>query len=259
MNYQRLGSTGVKISRLGLGCGNFGGIGSAPAFYGMGETEAQAAALLDRAWDAGINLLDTADAYGGGRSEQYIGNWLRARGSSVRDRLVVSAADPEAAVGLDKEKVLRPLYNVQVLDDLDSPFVLGYEVFAQPNDAGLLGALLRRTRESVGHGLQAVLVDPAYAGGADLRAAAVAGVTVYARPPREARGRQLPRSAFTWLAHTRICGGRPIAARSRKNAAATVVTPPESPSILSSRFSALVIPTTQISVIAQFIHAVGKR
>jgi len=91
MNYQRLGATGVKISRLGLGCGNFGGIGSAPAFYGMGENEAQAAALLDRAWDAGINLLDTADAYGGGRSEQYIGNWLKARGSSVRDRLVVSS------------------------------------------------------------------------------------------------------------------------------------------------------------------------
>jgi aryl-alcohol dehydrogenase-like predicted oxidoreductase len=91
MHYQRLGSTGVKISRLGLGCGNFGGVGSAPAFFGMGETEAQAIALLDRAWDAGINLLDTADAYGGGRSEQYIGNWLAARGSAVRDRLVVSS------------------------------------------------------------------------------------------------------------------------------------------------------------------------
>jgi aryl-alcohol dehydrogenase-like predicted oxidoreductase len=90
MNYQRLGSTGVKISRLGLGCGNFGGVGSAPAFFGMGETEAQAAELLDRAREAGINLLDTADAYGGGRSETFIGNWLKARGSSVRDQLVLS-------------------------------------------------------------------------------------------------------------------------------------------------------------------------
>jgi 1-deoxyxylulose-5-phosphate synthase len=91
MDYRRLGATGVKISRLGLGCGNFGGIGSAPAFFGMGETEAQAAELLDRARDAGINLLDTADAYGGGRSETFIGNWLRARGSAVRDRMVVSS------------------------------------------------------------------------------------------------------------------------------------------------------------------------
>jgi aryl-alcohol dehydrogenase-like predicted oxidoreductase len=91
MNYQRLGSTGMKVSRLGLGCGNFGGIGSAPAFFGMGESEAQAVELVDRAWEAGINLLDTADAYGGGRSESYIGGWLRGKGSAVRDRLVITS------------------------------------------------------------------------------------------------------------------------------------------------------------------------
>jgi len=91
MKYQRLGTTGIKVSRLGLGCGNFGGVGSAPAFFGMGETEAAAAALLDRAHDAGITLLDTADAYGGGRSETFIGNWLKAKGSAVRDQLVVSS------------------------------------------------------------------------------------------------------------------------------------------------------------------------
>ena len=61
MDYRRLGSTGLRVSRLGLGCGNFGGIGSAPAFYGMGETEAQAFALMDRALDAGINFFDTAE------------------------------------------------------------------------------------------------------------------------------------------------------------------------------------------------------
>src|SRR5215470_12636887 len=91
MNYRRLGSTGVRISRLGLGCGNFGGIGSAPAFFGMGETESQAFDLLDRAFDAGINFFDTANAYGGGRSESYIGHWLKARGSAVRQQLLVSS------------------------------------------------------------------------------------------------------------------------------------------------------------------------
>jgi aryl-alcohol dehydrogenase-like predicted oxidoreductase len=91
MEYRHLGSTGVSVSRLILGCGNFGGVGSAPAFYGMGETEPQAHALLDRAWDAGINVFDTADAYGGGRSETFIGNWLHAKGSAVRDRIVVSS------------------------------------------------------------------------------------------------------------------------------------------------------------------------
>jgi aryl-alcohol dehydrogenase-like predicted oxidoreductase len=91
MDYRRLGSTGVRISRLVLGCGNFGGIGSAPAFFGMGETEAQAFELMDRALDAGINCFDTANAYGGGRSETCIGRWLRAKGSAVRQQLLVSS------------------------------------------------------------------------------------------------------------------------------------------------------------------------
>ena len=91
MDYRSLGSTGLKISRIGLGCGNFGGIGSAPAFFGMGENEAQAFELMDRASDAGINFFDTADAYGGGRSEEYIGRWLKTKGSSVRDQLLLSS------------------------------------------------------------------------------------------------------------------------------------------------------------------------
>ena len=62
-----------------LGCGNFGGIGSAPAFFGQGETLEQALELMDAAWEAGITWFDTADAYGGGRSETYIGEWIRSR------------------------------------------------------------------------------------------------------------------------------------------------------------------------------------
>jgi aryl-alcohol dehydrogenase-like predicted oxidoreductase len=91
MEYRELGRSGVTVSRIALGCGNFGGIGSAPAFFGMGESEAQACALMDRAFDAGITLFDTANAYGGGRSETYIGRWLTAKGSAVRERLLVSS------------------------------------------------------------------------------------------------------------------------------------------------------------------------
>jgi aryl-alcohol dehydrogenase-like predicted oxidoreductase len=65
--------------RLILGCGNFGGIGSAPAFFGQGETLEQALELMDAAWAAGIIWFDTADAYGGGRSETYVGEWIRTR------------------------------------------------------------------------------------------------------------------------------------------------------------------------------------
>jgi aryl-alcohol dehydrogenase-like predicted oxidoreductase len=91
MDYRSVGSTGLNVSRLALGCGNFGGIGSAPQFFGMGENESEAFALMDRAFDAGINVFDTANAYGGGRSETYIGRWLQAKGSASRQQLVLSS------------------------------------------------------------------------------------------------------------------------------------------------------------------------
>jgi aryl-alcohol dehydrogenase-like predicted oxidoreductase len=65
--------------RVILGCGNFGGIGSAPATFEKGETLEQALELMDAAWEAGMDWFDTADAYGGGRSETYIGEWIRSR------------------------------------------------------------------------------------------------------------------------------------------------------------------------------------
>ena len=65
--------------RVIVGCGNFGGIGSTPSLFGQGDNQEQAFELLDAAYDAGLTWLDTADAYGGGRSETYIGEWLRSR------------------------------------------------------------------------------------------------------------------------------------------------------------------------------------
>jgi aryl-alcohol dehydrogenase-like predicted oxidoreductase len=76
---QRAYLGGIEVSRVILGCGNFGGIGSSPAFFGQGETTEQAFALMDAAWAAGITTFDTADAYGGGRSETAIGAWIASR------------------------------------------------------------------------------------------------------------------------------------------------------------------------------------
>src|ERR1700737_1759860 len=75
-----VGRSPVVVPRVALGCGNFGGVGSAPEFFGRGITEEQAFALMDAAWELGITHFDTADAYGGGRSEQAIGRWIRSRG-----------------------------------------------------------------------------------------------------------------------------------------------------------------------------------
>ncbi|HEY5057441.1 MAG TPA: aldo/keto reductase [Gaiellaceae bacterium] len=85
-----LGSSGIDVSRIILGCGNFGGVGSAPAFFGQGQTRAEAFEILDVAWEAGITTYDTADAYGGGRSESWIGDWLRTKGVDVRERILLS-------------------------------------------------------------------------------------------------------------------------------------------------------------------------
>jgi aryl-alcohol dehydrogenase-like predicted oxidoreductase len=92
-----------------LGCGNFGGIGSAPAFFGQGETEEEAFALIDAAWELGITAFDTADAYGGGRSETWIGHWLADRGHrpQVTTKVFHSVVGDPADRGLSRDRILR--------------------------------------------------------------------------------------------------------------------------------------------------------
>ena len=100
----------MDTSRLLLGCGNFGGVGSAPAFFGQGESEEQAFELMDAAWALGIRTFDTADAYGGGRSEQWIGNWIASGGN--RPVIVTKTFNPmEAGAdhGLARARVTRQL------------------------------------------------------------------------------------------------------------------------------------------------------
>jgi hypothetical protein len=73
-------------------------------------------------------------------------------------------------------------------------------VFAQPNDAGLLGAMLQRVRALTGRPLRQVLADTNYTGGPDLAVAEAAGVAVYG--PSPAAGvkaeKQIPKRAFVW-------------------------------------------------------------
>ncbi len=88
MEYRLLGRTGMRVSVLGLGCGGFGGVGSAPELFGKGEDKETAFALMNHAWEMGINYFDTADSYGGGVSETIIGAWLKER--KLRDRLILS-------------------------------------------------------------------------------------------------------------------------------------------------------------------------
>jgi aryl-alcohol dehydrogenase-like predicted oxidoreductase len=76
VDYRLLGRTGVRVSPLCLGTLNFGGPTS----------DGDAARIIDAALDAGINLVDTADSYHGGRSEEAVGKALAGK----RHRVVLA-------------------------------------------------------------------------------------------------------------------------------------------------------------------------
>lgn len=76
MEYRRLGHTGFRVSALGLGCNAFGGRAD----------ERSAKAILDRALEAGITLIDTADTYAHQASERILGEALAGR----RDEVILS-------------------------------------------------------------------------------------------------------------------------------------------------------------------------
>jgi aryl-alcohol dehydrogenase-like predicted oxidoreductase len=107
---RRIGRSELTVPQVALGCGNFGGVGSAPELFGQGLDSDQAFALMDAAWEQGIDHFDTADAYGGGRSERMIGEWLRSRG--VHPMITTKTFNPMDVGGdhgLAPERVARQL------------------------------------------------------------------------------------------------------------------------------------------------------
>jgi len=79
MHYRKLGSSGVSVSTLTLGTMGFG----------TETPEDEAFAILDAFLEAGGNMIDTADVYGGGASEELLGRW-RASRPDATSRLVVA-------------------------------------------------------------------------------------------------------------------------------------------------------------------------
>jgi aryl-alcohol dehydrogenase-like predicted oxidoreductase len=78
MEQRSLGRSGLRVSAIGIGGATFGREIDGPTSF----------AVLDRALERGITLIDTAEAYGAGRSEELIGRWLAERGA--RDRLTLA-------------------------------------------------------------------------------------------------------------------------------------------------------------------------
>src|SRR3954453_313014 len=89
MKYRQLGQTGTQVSVLCLGAMTFGEADEKSFMHKVGSDEAESFAVLDRALEAGINFVDTADVYGqDGLSERVFGRWLAAR--NTRERVVVA-------------------------------------------------------------------------------------------------------------------------------------------------------------------------
>jgi aryl-alcohol dehydrogenase-like predicted oxidoreductase len=99
----------MTFAGVALGCGNFGGIGSSPEWFGRGIERDEALAIMDRAWDAGIHWFDTADAYGGGSSETWIGEWMRDRGlrPQLTTKVFHSTSGTKGDTGLAPERIRR--------------------------------------------------------------------------------------------------------------------------------------------------------
>jgi aryl-alcohol dehydrogenase-like predicted oxidoreductase len=91
MEYTNLGRTGLKVSRITLGCMSYGKPATGPLTPGSHAwtlDEAQSQPFLRQALDAGINFFDTANVYSAGASEEVLGRFLKQHAS--RDEMVIA-------------------------------------------------------------------------------------------------------------------------------------------------------------------------
>jgi aryl-alcohol dehydrogenase-like predicted oxidoreductase len=104
------------LPRIVFGCGNFGGMGSSPAMRGHGDAREPALALLDRARGLGLTRFDTANTYGGGASERFLGEWLARQDASWRAgaEVATKVGNPHGCPPGE-----RPLSRAQVAFHLD--------------------------------------------------------------------------------------------------------------------------------------------
>ena len=86
MEYVKLGSTGLEVSRITLGCMSFGEPAAGGHQWALGEEASRP--LIKQALEAGINFLDTANVYSGGTSEEIVGRAIKD--FTTRDQVVLA-------------------------------------------------------------------------------------------------------------------------------------------------------------------------
>ena len=104
MEYVTLGRTGLQVSVAGLGCGGFSRLG-----LGNGKSEAEAVALIRQAIDLGVNLFDTAAAYGTGRGARQGAQGGPARGGRDRNQGAVQRQQSQLEYRKCRRRLARQL------------------------------------------------------------------------------------------------------------------------------------------------------
>ena len=107
MEYRQLGRSGLRVSKLTMGTMTFGGRGN---FASVGNTDLDGARRqIEMALDAGVNLIDTADVYSSGASEEIVGQVVRG----LRDRVLIATkarmpmGDGPNDAGLSRHHLIR--------------------------------------------------------------------------------------------------------------------------------------------------------
>ena len=100
MEYRVLGRSGVKVSPLGLGTGNFGDP----------TPQDEASRIINRAIDVGINLIDTGNSYSDGESERFIGRAL-AQGNRRHEVILATKVFYKVGPGPNDEGLVPSPYH----------------------------------------------------------------------------------------------------------------------------------------------------
>ena len=105
MQYTTLGNSGIRVSRLCLGCMSFGDPASKMHAWTLDPEQSEA--IIKRALDLGINFFDTANTYSAGTSEEYLGRAVRR--NAARDKVVLASKVYFNEGHLKKEAIAREI------------------------------------------------------------------------------------------------------------------------------------------------------
>jgi aryl-alcohol dehydrogenase-like predicted oxidoreductase len=118
MDYVKLGSTGLDVSRLCLGCMTFGEPGSGAHPWTLGERDSLP--IIRHAIELGINFFDTANSYSAGTSERIVGKLLKE--FTRRDEVVIATKVffPEGAIGAQTGPNRKGLSRKAIMTEIDA-------------------------------------------------------------------------------------------------------------------------------------------